>query len=134
MKIVLDLNVLLDVVQRRDPHFGASAEVLAKAVRGEVTAVVPSHCLTTLYYIIAKHADKVTADQVIDWVLSRLEVRSVEKDGFLRARSLGMGDFEDAVVVAVAESTSCDYIVTRNIADFNKSSICALTPSEFLAL
>lgn len=70
MKVMLDLNVLLDVVQRREPHFGASAGVLAMAARGEVTALVSSHCLTTLYYIIAKHADRSKADNAVDWVLS----------------------------------------------------------------
>lgn len=33
MKVLLDLNVLLDVVQDRIPHYRDSAEILAEAAR-----------------------------------------------------------------------------------------------------
>jgi hypothetical protein len=38
VKVLLDLNVLLDVVQHRVPHYEASAQVLSCARRGEITA------------------------------------------------------------------------------------------------
>jgi hypothetical protein len=38
VKVLLDLNVLLDVVQQRMPHYEASAQVLSCARRGEITA------------------------------------------------------------------------------------------------
>ena len=34
--IMLDLNVILDVVQRREPHYAASAAVLSRVVRNGV--------------------------------------------------------------------------------------------------
>jgi hypothetical protein len=34
MKVMLDLNVLLDVVQRREPFYAASAAVLSRFVEG----------------------------------------------------------------------------------------------------
>ena len=133
MKVMLDLNVLLDVVQRREPHFAASAGVLAMAARGDVRALVPSHCLTTLYYIIAKHTNRLKADRAVDWVLSNLRIKSAERNEFLRARSLDMKDFEDAVVAAIAESAGCRYVITRNATDFGVSPVPALTPEELLA-
>lgn len=41
--ILVDLNVLLDVIQKREPHYPASAAVLDKIVRRQVDAVVPAH-------------------------------------------------------------------------------------------
>jgi predicted nucleic acid-binding protein len=130
---MIDLNVLLDVVQRREPHFGASAEVLAMAARGEMTALVPSHCLTTLYYIIARHADRARADSTMDWVLGKLRVQAEDHTHFLRARGMEIVDFEDAVVAALAESAKCRFIISRNVSDFEHSPVRALTPEEFLA-
>ena len=49
MKITLDLNVVLDVVQNRAPHYQDSAEVLSRARTGEFAVVLPSHAVTTLY-------------------------------------------------------------------------------------
>ena len=48
MKITLDLNVVLDVVQNRAPHYQDSAEVLSRVRAGEITAVLPGHAVTTL--------------------------------------------------------------------------------------
>ena len=134
MKIMIDLNVILDVVQKREPHFGASAKVLALAVQKEINACIPSHCLTTMHYIIEKHANTKTANKAIDWILSKLQVQPENEREFLRARSLPMTDFEDAVVVATAESSECTSIITRNVTDFIKSPIPAMTPEEFLAI
>lgn len=37
MKVTVDINVLLDVFQKREPHYAASARVLAMVQQGEVT-------------------------------------------------------------------------------------------------
>jgi predicted nucleic acid-binding protein len=47
---------------------------------------------------------------------------------------LGFADFEDAVIAAIARREKADYIITRNIKDYSKSPIPAITPEEFLAL
>lgn len=51
----------------------------------------------------------------------------------LRARTFKMADFEDAVVVAVAETSGCRLILSRNVSDFRGSPVPVLTPEEFLA-
>lgn len=74
MKVLLDLNVLLDVVQNRVPHYHESAQVLSLARVGEIKAVLPVHAFTTLYYILAKAAGKPTAQRTVDWLLAHFEV------------------------------------------------------------
>ena len=133
MKVVIDLNVILDVFQKREPHYGASARILASAAKGEMEALLPSHCLTTLHYITTKHADTDAADAAIDWVLSELRVQPEDEKIYLRARSLPLADFEDAVVAACAEKAKCACVITRNVSDFQKSPVTAMTPEEFLA-
>ncbi len=133
MKVMIDLNVLLDVIQKRKPHFGASAKVLALVASNKLNAYLPAHCLTTLHYIIEKHTDTTTANSAIDWVLGKLNIQPERERDFLRARSLPMNDFEDAVVAAIAESSGCESIITRNVNDFCKSPISPITPEEFLA-
>ncbi len=132
MKVMIDLNVLLDVVQKREPHMTASAQILAMAARGELSARVPSHALTTLSYIVGKHAGRSEADRTVDWILASLRIQPAGQEEFLRARTLGMADFEDAVVAALAESARCRYVITRNVSDFDHSPVPALTPEEFL--
>jgi len=132
MRLMLDLNVLLDVARRREPFYAASAKVLSQAIAGPSVACLPGHALTTLYYIVSKHAGREHAGTLVDWVLAHLEIVPQERIQFVRARNLQFKDFEDAVVASAAEAAGCELIVTRNVADFGGSPVRAVTPEEFL--
>lgn len=43
-------------------------------------------------------------------------------------------DYEDAVIDAAAQEGRVDYIITRNIEDFESGKIKAISPSEYLRL
>jgi hypothetical protein len=49
VKVTLDINVLLDVFQKRQPHYAASAQVVSLVLTGTLAGVCPAHGLTTLY-------------------------------------------------------------------------------------
>jgi predicted nucleic acid-binding protein len=132
MKVLIDLNVLLDVIQRREPHYRPAARVLSLVAEGMIEAVVPGHALTTVHYIVSRFTDAGTADAAINWILTDFEVIGEGTDVMLRARSLASDDFEDAVVAAAAQTASCDWIITRNVVDFAESPVPAITPAELL--
>ena len=133
MKVTVDINVLLDVFQKREPHYAASARILAMVQQGEMTGVFPAHGFTTLYYLVRKHASRPDAESAMDQVLEHFEVGNLDSAGWSRARSLPMPDFEDAVVAVVAEKSTSDFIITRNTGDFIHSPVPAITPSEYLS-
>ncbi|MBN1141659.1 MAG: PIN domain-containing protein [Deltaproteobacteria bacterium] len=132
MKLMLDLNILLDVVQQRQPHYAASAQVLHYA-QNNGKGCIASHAVTTLHYLVGKYAGRKLADELIDWLLKDFAVASADKETFLRARLLEFSDFEDAVVCACAEQQQCDYIISRNSRDFSRATVAVLSPGEFLA-
>ena len=132
MKVMLDLNVVLDVVQRRDPFYAASAAVLSQAIDGSMIACLPGHALTTLHYVVARHAGRKRAGALVDWALAHFEIVAQDRAQFVRARNLSFGDFEDAALASAAEAAGCELIVTRNVADFRRSPIPAVTPQKFL--
>jgi predicted nucleic acid-binding protein len=132
MKVVIDLNVLLDVVQKRDKYYLSSAAVLEAVVENRVQGFVPAHLITTLYYLTAGYSSKQNAALLIEWILTYFEIGVETKQEFLKAISLDFADFEDAVVAGVARSHQCGAIITRNIKDFKNSPVQAMTPEEFL--
>lgn len=134
MKIALDLNVVLDVIQYRQPHYQDSAEVLSRGRTGEIAAILPGHGVTTLWYFLAKAANAATANQTVDWLLTHFEIAATDKAAFQNARRLPITDFEDAVVACLAQSANCDHSVTRNVPDFAGSPVPAITPTDFLKL
>jgi predicted nucleic acid-binding protein len=130
--ILVDSNVILDVVQRREPHFGASAAVLDDVASGRVQAAPPAHVVTTLHFIVGRYQGERGAHRLVDWLLTHFEVASVGRAELARARGFGWDEFEDRVVAAAAESSGCRQIVTRNVGDFEGSLVPAVTPEEFL--
>ena len=134
MKALLDLNVLLDVIQSRQPHYADSAMVLSAARSSEFEALVPLHAVTTIFYLVERATDTATASQTVDWVLRHFAIPAVDKNTLVQARSLKLKDFEDAVVASVAARDGCDFIVSRNALDFAGSPVKAISPSEFLKI
>ncbi|WP_022947254.1 type II toxin-antitoxin system VapC family toxin [Methylohalobius crimeensis] len=130
--ILVDLNVVLDVLQRREPHFHASARVMEKSVRGEIRAYLPAHAFTTIHYLVQRYQNRSKADEAIDWLLKYFEVAKVGREELIRARGIKLTDFEDSVVTAAALDADCRCVITRNIKDFKEAPIDALTPEEFL--
>lgn len=133
MKVTLDVNVFLDVFQKREPHYAASAQVVSMVIGGTLAGVCPAHGLTTLYYLVRKHASKPEAEAAMDEVLRHFQIGNIETSGWQEARSLPIADFEDAIVAVVAMATESVFIITRNVVDFAGSSVPAITPDDFLS-
>lgn len=79
MTVVVDINVLLDVFQNRQPHYAASAAVVNQVMSGVLKGVCAAHGLTTLYYIVRKHGGQLDAENAVDGVLDFFEVQSLKK-------------------------------------------------------
>ena len=133
MKVTLDINVLLDVFQKREPHYAASAQVVGMVTSGTLAGVCPAHGLTTLYYLVRKHGSKPDAEDAMDQVLRHFQIGNLEAADWQQARGLSFADFEDAVVATVAKATASVFIITRNVDDFAGSPVPAITPADFLS-
>ena len=133
MTVVVDINVLLDVFQTRQPHYDASARVLSMVCEGRLKGIFPTHGLTTLFYLIAKNGTRSDAMGAVDRVLSFFEVRCLDRNGWRMARSLAIADFEDAVVTSLALGAGAALIITRNVSDFVNAPIQAVSPANFLS-
>jgi hypothetical protein len=133
MTVVVDINVLLDVFQTRQPHYDASARVLSMVCEGRLKGILLAHGVTTLFYLIAKNGTRSDAMGAVDRVLSFFEVRCLDRNGWRMARSLAMADFEDAVVASLALGAGAALIITRNVSDFVNAPIQAVSPANFLS-
>jgi predicted nucleic acid-binding protein len=131
--VTLDLNVLLDVFQKREPHYAASAQVVARVTTKKITGIFPAHGLTTLYYLARRHASKPEAEKAIDRVLQSFRLGNLDPADWEKARRLPIEDFEDAAVAMVAQTTASEFIVTRNVEDFEGSPVLAVSPDDLMS-
>ena len=131
---LIDLNVILDVLQRREPFYETSARVLATVETGLIRGWVSAHSVTTLFYLVAKHQSAEHARAAIGEVLSLLSVAKVDQAVIEQALTLPYTDFEDAVQMVAAVQTGAQYLITRDVADYKAGPLPVLTPAELLAL
>jgi predicted nucleic acid-binding protein len=133
-RALLDINVILEVFQRRQPFYDDSAAVLAAAETGRLTGLVAAHSVTTLFYLLAKHGSPDRACVQTLELLSLLAVAPVDGHVLEQALALPYRDLEDAVQMAAARQAGADYLVTRDRAGYAAGPLPALAPAELLTL
>lgn len=134
MKILLDVNVVLDVVLRRDPWALSGARLLSAVERGSAKGFVAAHTLTTVHYVLHRSRDRRVATAALADLMELVQVVPVGKLELRQALALAFSDFEDAVQASCALVVGADYLVTRNHRDFRRLTIPAVEPGVMLSL
>ncbi len=131
--VLIDLNVVLDVLQKREPFYEASANLLSAAETGEIDGYIAAHSITTLFYLIQKDNGKAAARAAITNLLQIVKVAPVDQATIEQALNLDLPEFEDAVQMMAAVQCKLDCLITRNIKDYQPALLPVLQPVDFLA-
>ena len=129
---MLDTNVIVDVLLRREPFFADSAEVLDRAERGAFTAWVCATTVTTIFYLVRKHIGSAATIARLEDLTSLCATAAVSHAVIATALHSPVADFEDAVLHHAALAAGAECIVTRNQADFKNSTLPIYSPAQFL--
>lgn len=130
MDLMLDNNIVLDHIDRREPFYELSRKVCLLGVVGEAATYISVNMLTDIYYLLRKDYGSQGAQDMIENNLSFLQLIGITPEDARKALSARWGDFEDCLVARCAEKIKADYIVTRNVKAFRDSTVEAVTPEE----
>jgi predicted nucleic acid-binding protein len=130
--VLIDLNVLLDVLQKREPFYETSASLLAAVETGRVQGYVAAHSLTTLFNLIQKGKSSAEARATITNLLQFIKVAPVDQSTLEQALNLDFQDYEDAVQMISALQCKADCLVTRNTKDYQPALLPVMQPVDFL--
>jgi predicted nucleic acid-binding protein len=133
MRILLDTNIVVDIISKRE-GYEDSLKTLKYCEIKRADGFVSAQTVTDLIYILRKYIAPENARSAVRTLLAVVDVADVLKSDISTAFASEMKDFEDAVQASCAARIKADYIVTRNIKDFDKSPIPALLPSEMLEI
>jgi predicted nucleic acid-binding protein len=134
VKALFDTNIVLDVALDRPQLAAASRAALTWGFEHAGRACLAWHSVATLAYFLGRHSRPASVRPLVGELAVRLDIAGGSDRELLRAIELPMTDFEDAMIVALAESAGATHIVTRNTADFRKSPVKAVTPEDFVRL
>lgn len=130
--ILLDTDVLVDVALDRGAHADSAARLLERVENGDVRAAVAWHSMSNLYYLVAPAHGGVRTRDFIVQLVSFVDVAKTSTEAMRYAAGLPLADFEDAMQVAAARACGARWIVTRNLRDYTRSPIPAISPHQAL--
>jgi predicted nucleic acid-binding protein len=114
----------------RQPWLNAAQPLWDARNIGLVAVYMPASVVTDIFYIVRRQADIATAFAAVDQVMGAFGLLDVDAPLLQQARTLPGNDFEDNVLIACAMNAQVDMIVTRNLADFQLSSVPAIEPAQ----
>jgi hypothetical protein len=132
MRVFLDTNILLDVIEQRRPFFVASQAVMDCCDKLGSETHIAWHGLATMFYITAKKQSEAYAFLMVRSLLSWATVATVGHQEAHAALGFGINDYEAALQAAAAPASGAYWIVTRDVSGFSGSPVPAISPNDFL--
>lgn len=133
MKLLIDTNVVLDVLLKREPFYPAAADVLNLVQRDDVREYISASAVTDIYYIAHRQLrDKTAVKELLKKLLQIVAVAAVSEREIINALNLAWGDFEDSVQYSVALLNEMDGLVTRNPKDYTGTDLPIWEPNQIV--
>lgn len=133
MLVLIDTNVILDILEKRNPFYESSSEILSLCATKKINGCIAMHSISNIFYILRKHYSAENRRRLLLGILDFLWIANVDHENVRHALERNdFSDFEDCLQDECAMQHYADYIITRNINDFSNSNIPAITPQDFL--
>lgn len=133
MRIFLDANILISVLNKEYPQFPYTARLLSLARYKEFSLITSAVCLAITFYFAEKKHGTSLARSKVALLLEHIEVADCgEKEAKMAAQNKQAHDFEDALQYYCALHAGCEHIITNDLKDFYFAEIGVLTPETFL--
>ncbi|MFP3089364.1 PIN domain-containing protein [Treponema sp. TIM-1] len=133
MKVLIDTNVIIDVLEQREGFFRDSYRLIQLAGQERLEAFMSAGAVTDVYYIISRslHDAQKVKEKIIG-LTALISICDTTAGDITTALTFPIADFEDAVIAAIAKREKADYIVTQNETDFTHSPVPVISPTRFL--
>ncbi|MCL2019483.1 MAG: PIN domain-containing protein [Oscillospiraceae bacterium] len=135
MDVLIDTNIIIDYILRRNPYHTNAEEIIAMCRDNRIQGCIAAHTITNLFYILKKDKSVKERKEFLLDMCDMFTVIDINSEKIISALNNDkFDDFEDCLQDECASDFNADYIVTRNIFDFKDSKIKAIEPNEFLAI
>lgn len=129
----IDSDVILDVLLNREPFSQDSEAILKMAEQKKIRLFTTPVVYSNIHYIISKELGNKKALDILQDLMTIVDILKVGKEEVVFAFKSGFDDFEDGLqYAAVYNSKSVATIITRNVRDYRQSQIPIIEPAEFL--
>ncbi|GHM99097.1 twitching motility protein PilT [Cytophagales bacterium WSM2-2] len=133
MKVFLDANILVSVLNKEYPQFTYSARVMSLVDDNRFEIFTSPICLAIAFYFAEKKSGRKEAKNKIRILVSKINIAEADQGVIQKAvQDKSVGDFEDGMEYYSALKAGCKWIVTEDKNDFHFSKVPVMTAREFL--
>lgn len=133
MRVFLDANILVSVLNKEYPLFPYTARLLSLTRYSQFTLITSSVCLAIAFYFAEKKHGTAMARNKVALLLEHMKVAECgEKEAKMAVQNKQAYDFEDALQYYCALHAGCGHLITNDLNDFYFAQIEVLTPEAFL--
>lgn len=133
MKIFLDANILISVLNKEFPLFSYTSRILSLADDPSYKIYTSPTCLAIAFYFAEKKSGTASAKEKIKTVAEKINITPTDKNTVLDSlRNEAVNDFEDGLEYFAAIRSKCRCIITQDTTDFYFSEIEVLDAKSFL--
>jgi predicted nucleic acid-binding protein len=133
MKLFLDANILVAVLNKEYPLFTYAARVLSLADNKKFTVCTSPICLAIAFYFAEKKSGTALAKKKMALLADKLHITDVGKDEVLQSLTNNrVNDFEDGLEYYAATAAKCQVIITEDTRDYYFAAIPVQTARDFL--
>lgn len=132
-RLLLDTNIVLDYLARREPFFSDARKLMILGAIAEVELCFSALQLTDAFYILSnggKAACGIDAQDKLKQCRRFIRICGITEQDIDKAFELRWNDLEDAFVAVCADKHKADYIISRD-SEFQTAGIPVLSPAEY---
>jgi predicted nucleic acid-binding protein len=133
MKIFIDANILVSVLNHEYPLFNYSSRILSLADSPNFQIFTSPICLAIAFYFSEKKSGRKLAKKKLEVLCEKIKSTLVDQEivqsAILNPKIL---DFEDGLEYYSAIQSGCDVILTEDKTDFYFSELPVLNSTEYI--
>ncbi|TJZ50872.1 PIN domain-containing protein [Sphingobacterium olei] len=133
MRIFVDANVIVTVLNRQYPLFPYAARILSLSDNPRYKIYTSPICLAIAFYFAEKKSGTLQAKSKIAVLSEKLEITTTDMDAVRSTvENTAIHDFEDGLEYYAALCSSCEMIISEDVSDFYFSEIPVQNCETFL--
>lgn len=132
MKVLLDVNVVLDLLLRRNPWVAEATAIWGAHEQGLYDVCIAAITPGTAAHAARREIGTERARELVRRFLLRIEICTMDKAVLEAAGILPITGDEDAIQHAAAQAVGVEITVTRDRNDFAGATLPVLAPVDFL--
>lgn len=134
MKILVDVNVYIDVLTKRANWEGSLRVLNLVRKSSEVEGWTSALTVPLLYFFRLRVTNERQARADAQASVQGFHLVPLSEEIIHQALASALPDFEDNIQLVSAQAIAADYVITRNKRHFQPAPISILTPEEWLAV